>query len=344
MHKVEHFPLWSGVWAARADYLPHHLEPREVESLLLSPRQQQGESPSPSRDPIPLGEISGLTAADDEEYEERETETASSMTERDKKELERGIREALFRKGGETPTAVSRPYKGRPLKGVWATAGQTGASVVIQTGELVPGGPVKFSISSPGGSSSGQATPQRSGSRTPSSRQTPPPKSRGSNWSTQSPSVQRRHGNRGAYRHSKSGPERSYEAEHHREKAVPRRYYSEQYLWGTDQSDRPNESHDDTHQSDVNNWNIHIPRSHRGNSERRGRGRGNQSSSRREGGEGGGRGRGERQSRRGSREGGGQDHYQRSQSDKTDQRHTRGAPAGRHRNPPYTEPKEQSYN
>ena len=339
----------SGVWAARADYLPHHLEPREVESF-LSPRQQPGEFPSPSRDSIPLGEISRLTA-EEEEGEGEFLETASTMTEKDKTELERGIREALFR-GGETPGSGRRPYKGRPLRGAWATAGQTGASVVTKTGEPMPGGnltPVKFSISSPG-SSSGHVTPQRSGSRTPNSRyeQTPPQRSRGSNWSTLSP--QRGHGNRGAYRHSESGPERSYEAADHRQQFVPRRSYSEQYSWGTGQSDHPNESHDDTHQSEINNWNVHIPRSRRGNSEMRGRGRGerNNQASRREGGDGRarGRGRGEIQSRRGGGEGRGRDQYQRSQSDMTGRRrHTRGAPGGRHRNPPYTEPavKEQPY-
>lgn len=302
-----------------------------------SPRRQQGESPSPSRDWISLGEVGrlGVEGAAGENGD-------STMTKKDKEELERGIREALFRKretpDGSVSRSVSQPYKGRPLQGVWATAGQTGASVV-RTGEPLSGenlAPVKFSISSPA-SSSGQVTPQRSGSRTPNSRHepTPPPKLQGSNWSTLSPSAQRRRGNRGTYRHSKSGPEYGHEGVD--QKSSPRRYHSEQYSGETDQSNHQNESRDQTHQSDVNNWNIHMPRSRRGN-DRRGRGEWLNHGK----GEGRGRGRGRGEMRRGRGrgrgEGRGRDQYQRSQSDVTGRTHTRGEPVSRHRNPPHSEP------
>ena len=267
----------------------------------------------------------------------------ATMTETDRRELEREVREALFRRGAEKALSPSanRPYKGRLLQGSWATAGQTGASVLNRTGEPSQGGnlaPVRFSISSPGGSSSSRGSPQRSGSGTPNTRteQTPPRQPRESNWSTPSPSGRYRRGNRGSYRHSRSGPERGYETENHQEKASPRRCHSDQNS-ETDQSDLQKESHDSAHQSDINNWNIHMPRSRRGNSKGRGRGGGQQRDgpTQRERGRGrGGRGRGG--------EGRGRDQYQRSQSDVTGQTRTRG----RHRNPPYTEPtiREQSQN
>ena len=317
----------SGVWAARADYLPHTLEPREM-NRLLSPRRQ-GESPSQSTDQLSLGEVGGC------EFGESSEGDTPTITEKDKRELEMGIREALFR----TPAAASpsERYKGRPLQGVWATSGQTGASVVNKTeGTAANSAPfAKFTLSSPG-SSSGCGTPVRGGARTPDSRlsRTPPPfprQQQGSNWSTP---PQNRHGNRGRYRHSKSGPGSELVRDQHQQKTTPPRRAHSEHLSVTDQSNHRSKSRDETHQSEVNNWNIHMPRNRHGNSgdnRRGGRGRGrgahSDTSWQRNGpsgsrGEGRGRGQG----------------YQRSQSDVVGWTHTRGTPSSRHRNHPHSEP------
>lgn len=65
--------------------------------------------------------------------------TPTSQGERDKKEIEEEIREALFRNGAspQAPQGRKSPYKGRPLQGAWAATGQTGALVVGKQGEPV---------------------------------------------------------------------------------------------------------------------------------------------------------------------------------------------------------------
>ena len=280
----------TGVWAARADYLPTPLEPREVHGLLLPTQPEE----------FPLDDVSGdqqlaLQRLSLQEREgngreqgalkEKETDTSVQ----DKTNLEREVREALFRGGVGSPAVKKRPiksheYKGQPLLGAWATAGQTGALVVQKPGEPVKSSPVKFSIQSQGSSaaSSGSTTPSQAGSRTPNYRadQTPPRQSRTPNWST--PQNERYHrGNRRRFQHSKSGPERTHqESSPSPQHRTTRRYNSEQYP-GSDQSHRQKQSHDRSDRSDqshANNWNIHMSRSptgdRRGKTRGRGRGRG----------------------------------------------------------------------
>ena len=323
-----------GVWAARADYLPHTLEPREMNSL-WSPRRSPSEH---SGNGLTLEEL----VARRDTADQVESTDSSTVTSVDKRELEKGIREALFRDAPATASpSATRQYKGRPLQGAWATAGQTGASVVVQRGGSASPVPVSFRISS-SGSNSGSGTPQRSGSMTPDSRvdQTPPPQLPSYNWSTPPSSRRGRHGNRGRLHHSRSGPAESVSAESGQMRATPRRYHSEQYQSGANQSNHENGSRDKMNQSEANNWNIHMPRSHRhGNSSdsrRGGRGRGNspglRSHSRRDG-----EVRGQQYQAHGRRDGEvkGQQ-YQRSKSDWSP--HNRGAPTSHHRNQPQSEP------
>ena len=91
---------------------------------LLSPTRRAGgrEILSPPPRPLTL-EGNGDGGSGDEE------EPANST--RDKRDLERGIREALFRVGDSPAT---KAYKGRPLQGAWAMGGLTGALVAGKQG------------------------------------------------------------------------------------------------------------------------------------------------------------------------------------------------------------------
>ena len=358
----------TGVWATRADYLPRTLEPRAVDSLLL-PRQQDGcpHNDASTRDLLSMETVAGerggcgVTELDDRTLDGEGT----TVQEKSKEEIEREVREALFRGGLRSPSVSKKKpksyeYKGRPLQGAWATAGQTGALVVGKPEE--PHTPVRFGIGSPGSSvaDSGSTTPLRSGTQTPNHKvdQTPPRQLQTPNWST--PQNDRYHRR---YQHSRSGPEMGFSPSTPQRTAT-RRYNSEQSP--SDQLHHQKRSHDRDDQSHVNNWNIHVPRDpdrhgnsdsrgsgyhrnsdrsgpdHRGNSDRKGRGT-----------RGRGRGRGRGQDGRTNwqerpyksqphtdreREGGryGQKDsspYQRSQSDVTGRPLTRGASPSSARKP-----------
>lgn len=263
--------LFVGVWATRADYLPRPLEPREMHNLLSPQQQRQSHHDNLSLRTTPSPQPLNLEGSDDKISGGEEADG----NERNKMELERGIKEALFR----MELSSEKPYKGQPLQGAWATAGQTGALMVTKPGEPRENStPVKFNVGSPG---------SRSPSREPS-QFTPPRQSKSPNWSTPSPSSgHRRRGNRGRFQHSHSGPERNYEA-NQRHKTNPRHHNSEQYPVQNDQSNHQNKSHDTSNQSYANNWHLPANRRSHGNSDtRRGRGRG-RGGPRREGrGEGG---------------------------------------------------------
>lgn len=293
-----------GVWATRADYLPTALEPREMHALLLP--GQHTNDPPPGAD-APTGvtwEVGETGQFEDDDGEEK-----------DKEDLEKEIRESLFRGGvGSSPSPKREPqsqsYRGRPLIGAWATTGQTGALVVQKPGEPGKYPPVKFSIQSPG-SSSGQITPQ-SGSQTPNHRvdRSPSRQAETPNWST--PTNQ--HGNKGRLQHSQSSNERSFYKYSPEQQRATRRYDStgSYHHW-------KKQSHDIS-----DNWKIHFPRSpddrshsnsngrgkNRGRGVRRGRGRGHQHTSDRD------RGAGRHDSN---------SQYQRSKSDATTRSPMRGA-------------------
>ena len=297
------------MWATRADYLPTPLEPRELHTL-LSPGKQQGES---SRDDSVTPQTPPLSRGDRGRGGER-VEATDSLEQRD---LENGIREALIRGGLSSPATnlAKKPYKGRPLQGAWATAGQTGALVVSKQGGHESRPPVEFSIMSPG-SSSGFSTPSRDEIPNPQVGQTPPPPSQATNWNTPLSNDDHRRGNRGAFRHSQSGPERGYEQSS--PSMAPRRFNSEQCP-GNDQSRYRNQSHDRSDQSHVNNWNIHMKRSPDRCGDR-GRGRG--------------RGRGRRRGHSREEYHHNSDQYQRSHSDVIRSPQSRGRGSGK----PYSEP------
>ena len=325
---------------------------------LLSPARGSGgrEILSPPPRPLTL-EGNGDGGSGDEE------EPANGT--RDKRDLERGIREALFRVG-DPPAA--KPYKGRPLQGAWATGGLTGVLGAGKQGEPRENYPVpvKFNVGSPE-SSSGCTTPNKNGSRTPQNSRdnTSPRQSQSPNWSTPSRGRGCR-GDRGRYQHSHSGPAQGYNmasssSVEQRQRTSPRRYNSDQYPVQPDQSNHQNQSHDRGDQSYPSDWNIHLagnPQRGNGDNRRRG-GRGwgqhNGPAHRERGSEGGERRRGEREGgerreRRGrGREGGGRgryrdsgSHYQRSRSDIAGQSHARGGGVSSRTDcssrPPYSEP------
>ena len=349
----------TGVWATRADYLPRTLEPRAVDSLLLPGQQYRcPQDDMGSRDILSHqrvegeGEENGIAELDAHMLDREGT----TIPEKSKEDIEREVREALFRGGMRSPSASKKKsydYKGRPLQGAWATAGQTGAVVVGKPEE--PHTPVKFGIGSPGSSvaGSGSTTPLRSGTQTPNHRvdQTPPRQFQTPNWST----PQNEHYRRGNkwYQHSHSGPERGYSPSTP-QRAATRRYNSEQYP-RSDQSHRQKQSHDRDDQSHVNNWNIHMSSGpdRRGNSDGRGSGRSGSdrrgNSNRRERGNRG-RGRGQegrtnwQQQPPNKHEGEGRRYgqrdsspYQQSQSDVTSRPITGGASPAATRKP-YSEP------
>ena len=364
----------AGVWAARADYLPTALEPREMHSLLL-PRQpmELGAGASAEEVVVPRrlslqGEEEGRLSLQGEEEgrsgggggtesQEIREETDTSVKERDRVDLEREVRDALFKGGvGSQSTEKKKPrqshdYRGRPLLGAWATSGQTGAGVVQKPGEPGNFPPAKFSIHSSGSSvaSSGHTTPSQPGTRTPNYRdQQTPPRQQNPNWSTPRSGQQYRGGGRGRLAHSHSGPEKSlHNPSPPTQHRTTRRYNSEQYP-GSDESYHPMQSHDRTNQSHPSNWNVHSPRNPDRRNDGGGRGRV------RERGRGRGRGRGRDEGsnwqgrtdsentkeRFGSREGDQKDsgsYYQRSRSDATGRPLTRGAFSSSAKRP-YSEP------